>query len=65
MFKKLNIPYRTIQLRFAREKMMTPLFLWRSLQTKLSLGVNNFMQRKRFIYANEEKEGTVYGAGLF
>ena len=44
---------------------MTPLFLWRSLQAKLSLGVNNFMQRKRFIYANEEKEDTVYGAGLF
>ena len=56
-----------IQLSFVREEMMTALLLWRrTLQTKLSLGANNFMQKKKgFIDANEEKEGTFYEARLF
>ena len=55
-----------IQPSFASERMMTTLLLWgRSLRTRLSLDINNFMKKKGFIDANEEKDDTVYGAALF
>ena len=45
-----------IKLIFVREGMMTTFLLWRrSLHAK----------KKGFIDVNEEKKGTVYGAGLF
>ena len=52
------------QLRFVRKRMMSALLLWsRSLQTRLSLEVNDFIQRKRHLLMQVRKNGTVYGTG--
>ena len=49
VFKKLNIPYGTYTTKLYN------LFLERSLQTRLSLDVKNFMQRKRILLMQMKK----------
>ena len=50
-----------IQLSFVKERMMTVLLLWRrSLQRRLSLGVSNFMQRKRVLLMQMRKKRALF-----
>ena len=50
-----------IQLSFIRESMVTALLLWRkSLKTRLSLGINNFMQRKRGLLMQMRKKRALF-----
>ena len=49
VFKKLNIPYGTYTTKLYN------LFWERSLQTRLNLGVKNFMQRKRILLMQMKK----------
>ena len=56
-----------MQLSFVREGMMTALLIWRrSLQTRLSLGINNFMQIKRVLLMQmRQKRAQFMGQGYF
>ena len=56
-----------MQLSFVREGMMTALLIWRrSLQTRLSLGINNFMQTKRVLLMQmRQKRAQFMGQGYF
>ena len=67
MFKKLNIPHGTYTTKFCKGKDDDRIVV---MEKKSSDKVKSrrkqlHAKKKGFINANEEKEDTVYGAGLF
>ena len=67
MFKKLNIPHGTYTTNFCKGRDDDCILV---MEKKSSDKVKSrrkqlHAKKKGFIDANEEKEGTVYGAGLF